>query len=169
MQYFWQRNIQSFFVWRMVLLPWVGIMFWRYMVKQWDPSIHQKFDVSSSPLKKHTHRHTHTHTETHIEINIQTQTHTDTKRQTDTQSISAGWLPPICQPTYFGGHQHQMSVLLLVGRCPEVNKFEQGKGVLYSEVQCILGNGHMGPLVDRQTDRQIQLRKFPTHNFFGWR
>ena len=39
------------------------------------------------------------------------------------------------------------------GRDPQV-PCPQGVGIgsLYSEVQCIMGNGHMGP-VDRQTDR----------------
>ena len=55
---------------------------------------------------------------------------------------------------------------------PQVNKFEQdssednkmpvaGGGALYSEVQCIMGNGHMKPAPDEQTDENItfpQLR-----------
>ena len=42
-----------------------------------------------------------------------------------------------------------------------------GPGGLYSEVQCIMGNGHMGPstLVSRQT----RLKTLPCHNFVGRR
>ena len=40
---------------------------------------------------------------------------------------------------------------------------EQG-GSLYSEVQCIMGNGHIGPSVDRQPERQTQLKTLPSRN-----
>ena len=54
---------------------------------------------------------------------------------------------PVCVKGGGGGHQ--------------MNKFEQvfidghqmllGGGTLYSEVQCIMGNGHMGTPMDRLT------------------
>ena len=35
------------------------------------------------------------------------------------------------------------------------------RGCLYSEVQCIMGNGHMGPFMDRHTRLKIlPYRKF---------
>ena len=40
-------------------------------------------------------------------------------------------------------------------------------GGLYSEVQCIMGNGYMGtPPVDRMTDK-IRMKTLPSHNFVG--
>ena len=34
---------------------------------------------------------------------------------------------------------------------------------------CIMGNVHMGPLVDRLTDRHTYLKAFPSGNFVGGR
>ena len=39
----------------------------------------------------------------------------------------------------------------------------RGRRGLYSEVLCILGDGHMGPPVERQT----RLETLPSHNFVG--
>ena len=52
----------------------------------------------------------------------------------------------------------------LGGPC-RVTSHAQGTGSenLYGEVQCIMGNVHMGPLVDRQ----IRLKSLPSRNFFG--
>ena len=52
----------------------------------------------------------------------------------------------------------------LGGPC-RVRSHAQGTGGenLYGEVQCIMGNVHMGPLVDRQR----RLKSLPSHNFFG--
>ena len=46
---------------------------------------------------------------------------------------------------------------------------DQGLGkVLYSDAQCIMGNGHMGTLpVDRKTDGQTGLKTIPSCNFVG--
>ena len=40
---------------------------------------------------------------------------------------------------------------------------------LYSEVQCIMGNGLMGPSPPRRTDRHTRLKTLPSRNFFGGR
>ena len=51
------------------------------------------------------------------------------------------------------------------GRDPQVPCPEgAGVGSLYSEVQCIMGNGHMGPV-----DRQTRVKTLPSRNFAGGR
>ena len=40
---------------------------------------------------------------------------------------------------------------------------------LSGEVQCFMGNGHMGPSAYGQNDRQTRLKTFPSHNFVGGR
>ena len=45
-----------------------------------------------------------------------------------------------------------------------------GEWGLYSEVQCIMGIGHMGPSVNRQTDRQTDMTEnitFPATSLAG--
>ena len=42
-------------------------------------------------------------------------------------------------------------------------------GVLYSEVQCIMGKGDMGSPLDRITDGQTRLKTLPSSNFVGGR
>ena len=39
------------------------------------------------------------------------------------------------------------------------------EGVLYSEIQCIMGNGHMG--TTPWTDRQTPMKALLSHNFIG--
>ena len=41
-----------------------------------------------------------------------------------------------------------------------------GLRALYSQVQCIMGNGHMGTPC-KQADRQTWLKTLPSHNFIG--
>ena len=40
-----------------------------------------------------------------------------------------------------------------------------GEGVLYSEVHCIMGNGHMG--TSQQSDKQTPVKTLPFRNFVG--
>ena len=93
-------------------------------------------------------------------------------------------------PTCF--NSHQMSAPVLGGT--KVNKFEQvfsgghqvspvggmgflysevpylGGGELYSPVQCIVTNGHMGlPSSPEQNDRQTTVETLPSCNFVGGR
>ena len=42
-----------------------------------------------------------------------------------------------------------------------------GTGALYSEVQCIMGNGHMGPPFS--DNRQTRLKTLPCRNFVNGR
>ena len=42
-------------------------------------------------------------------------------------------------------------------------------GGLYSEVQCIMGNGHMGTPFPLWTDGQAGVKTSPSHNFVGGR
>ena len=40
---------------------------------------------------------------------------------------------------------------------------------LHSEIQCIMGNGHMGSALDRMTDGQTRLKTLPSRNFVDGR
>ena len=40
---------------------------------------------------------------------------------------------------------------------------------LYSEFQCIMGNGHMEPPTPWLTDRQTRMKTLPYRNFVGGR
>ena len=45
----------------------------------------------------------------------------------------------------------------------------QAQGTLHSEVQCIMGNGNMGPPPTEQSDRQTPVKILTFHNFVGGR
>ena len=59
------------------------------------------------------------------------------------------------------GLDHKMSVA--GGRTGGLNVPCPGRA-MYSEVQCIVGNGHMGPPC---TDRQTRVKTLPSGNFVG--
>ena len=53
----------------------------------------------------------------------------------------------------------------------KLNKFEQSRGSLYGEIQCIMDNGHTGTLPpgNIHTDRHTRLTTLPYNNFVGER
>ena len=52
----------------------------------------------------------------------------------------------------------------------KLNKFEHVRwGYLGTEVQCIMGNGHMGPPLNRHTDRHRRVKTLSSRYFFDGR
>ena len=75
---------------------------------------------------------------------------------TEVHGLEGEWGPKVNKLEQVSSDGHQMSLVEgKWGPCPVRSMSGGGLGFLYSEIQCIMGNGHMGPLphVDRITDR----------------